>query len=456
MGGRLRPAIAPVHPRTLLEWVRAAGRNGKAGLVDGFARRGLARAGLHHLFTPAELALFGLDDTKKRWWIVVAIDCRTRVILGMRLTCEQRSSAAVGCLRMITSDKGGISDATGAVARWSQYGTPELLVAYNGSAFKATAFSDACADLRISLLYTIAGAPGMRGAIERMFQTCATNLLPRLSGRTFSDVVERADHPAEARACLGPEDLCFALVRWIVDIYHNTPHSELGGRTPLAQWEADHRAGNYPLRAAPDRRARRLAFGLTLKRRARREGVVILGVRYHSEALAQFVTRRGASTVDLRWDPEDIGVVEVSIDGQWQEVPAVHAGLDGLHVQLWIAGRRALGASDPRRKQWEEDTIAEAIEAIKAMNQHRSLQFQLIDKPRSERQIEALEGGLFDGFRVPATSPKLRSRGDGPDRSVVPVGPVEAGPADAVSEPRSAIQPPLERGDADEFWSFDE
>jgi putative transposase len=453
MGGRLRPAIAPVHPRTLLEWVRAAGRNGKAGLVDGFARRGLARAGLHHLFTPAELALFGLDDTKKRWWIVVAIDCRTRVILGMRLTCEQRSSAAVGCLRMITSDKGGISDATGAVARWSQYGTPELLVADNGSAFKATAFSDACADLRISLLYTIAGA---RGAIERMFQTCATNLLPRLSGRTFSDVVERADHPAEARACLGPEDLCFALVRWIVDIYHNTPHSGLGGRTPLAQWEADHRAGNYPLRAAPDRRARRLAFGLTLKRRARREGVVILGVRYHSEALAQFVTRRGASTVDLRWDPEDIGVVEVSIDGQWQEVPAVHAGLDGLHVQLWIAGRRALGASDPRRKQWEEDTIAEAIEAIKAMNQHRSLQFQLIDKPRSERQIEALEGGLFDGFRVPATSPKLRSRGDGPDRSVVPVGPVEAGPADAVSEPRSAIQPPLERGDADEFWSFDE
>jgi putative transposase len=424
----------------------------------------LARAEFLQLFTPAELALFGLDDKKSRWWIVAAIDCRTRVILGTKLTRDQKASAAVACLRMITSDKGAISDATGAAGRWSQYGTPELLVADNGSAFKANVFTDACNDLGITLERTIAGVPAMRGTIERVFRTCATSLLPRLSGRTFSDVVERADHEAEARACLGPEDLCFALVRWIVDIYHNTPHAGLGGRTPLAQWEADHRVANYPLQAAPDRRAKRLAFGLALTRRAGREGIVVLGVRYHSQALAAFVVRRGPASVELRWDPEDLGSVEVRIDGSWKELPAVHVGFDGLHAQLWIATRRALRTSEPRRKQWEEDTVAEAIEAIKAMNLQRSLQFRLIDKDHSDKQIEALENGMFDGFRVIATSPKLHASSDGHGRSIVPVAPEEADPTDRPKGVGRADTPhgvvpvaplPARRQD-DETWTLDE
>jgi putative transposase len=382
-------------------------------------------SGMLALLTEEERVAAGLDDSTARWCLVKAIDCRTKIILGMILTCNPRTSAAIACVRMITSNRGAFSDATGAACRWDQYGTPELLVADNGGAFKAARFADACNDVGITFERTIASRPSMRGTIERVFRTCATSLLPRLSGRTFSSVVERADHPSEARACLGPEDLCFALVRWIVDIYHNTPHAGLGGRTPLAQWEADHRDGNYPLRPAPDRRAKRLAFGLRASRVAAKDGIVVLGVRYQAEALASSVLHRGKRPVDLRWDPEDLGMIEVCIDGAWLEVPAITSGFDGLHVQIWLAARRALRTSSPRQVEWEEAVVADAIEAIKALNQHRSLQFGLIDKGYTPQRLEELEREMFASFKMIETRPKLLDDASGPGRSIAPAEPEE-------------------------------
>ncbi len=139
-------------------------------------------------------------------------------------------------------------------------------------------------------------------------------------------------------------------MRWIVDIHHNTPHEGLGGRTPLQQWEMDHAAGNYPLCAAPDTRAKRLAFGVPLRRVASKAGITVLGLRYHSEALARHVIDGSAGVVDIRWDPEDIGVIEVLIAGEWREVPAVHDGFVGTDARTWIAARRALRATTPKRK----------------------------------------------------------------------------------------------------------
>lgn len=209
--------------------------------------------GMSPLFSEEDLDTLGLNDGDGRWWVTMAIDCRTRIVLGMTLTKGPKASSAKACLRMIVSDKGGISDATGATATWNQYGAPELLVANNGSAFMAIDFTDACNDLGIPLERTIAGAPSMRGTVERLFRTCANGLLPRLNGRTFSSVIERGDHPSGERACHDVESLCFSLVRWIVDIHYNTPHQGLGGRTPLRQGEMDHAAGNFPLHAAPGR-----------------------------------------------------------------------------------------------------------------------------------------------------------------------------------------------------------
>ena len=559
-GGTLQATISPVHPRTLLEWVRANEAEGKAGLADRLALRGnrkgrlgleetallalvvrnswlslnrpsqarvienvriafrdenlrrdaggfpllkvpgrhavrsaikhidpfqadvarfgvqeaikrhrpvgrginvsrplerveidecridlkseMFKAGLKPLFTEEELETFGLNDEKGQWWLCVAIDCRTRVILGMRLVRNPNTSAAINVVRMIMSDKGEFSDATDAKRRWSQFGVPEMLVADNGPAFKSLAFTDACNDLGVTLKRTIAGAPAMRGTIERFFRTYSSGLLERLPGRTFSDRVTRAGHPSEARACLGPEDLCFALVRWVTDIYHNTPHEGLGGRTPLQQWEADHASGNFPVRAVPDAPARRRAFGTRAQRTATLEGITYMGVRYHSAELARSVLRKGPGLLDIRWDAEDIGAIEVCIDREWQPVPAVHGGFDGLHAQVWIAARRALKASGPRHGGWEEDVVFQAIKDIEAMCAHRSLQFGLIDKSWTDQQLEDLEATLFSGFRITQTVAKTRACGDGQGRTILPQEPG----ADRASDPE--LPPPPKNGQA--------
>lgn len=239
MGGKVATRITAVHPRTLLEWVRAAARDGKAGLADRIDRRGyrtsrlsleqriqlatsvnrrwldrnqptqvmvikdvrgdfeaanakriadgldpmpipgrqairrqirsinpfgadiarlgidearkrhrpigagleilrpyervemdeqkidlitmLAQVGLMPLFTTEERELLGLTNKKGRWWICMAIDCRTKVIAGLTLTNEPKSRAAARCLRMVVSDKGWLADAAGSGSRWDQY-----------------------------------------------------------------------------------------------------------------------------------------------------------------------------------------------------------------------------------------------------------------------------------------------------------------------------------------------
>lgn len=357
-------------------------------------------AGLQTVFGKEFLKTVGLDDETSRWWLVAAIDCRTRIILGMKLTRDPTTSAAQNCLRMVLSDKGQWADAVGAQTPWSQCGVPELLVTDNGSAFKAHLFSSSCAAIGTTLLRTIAGAVGMRGTIERFFQTGAINLLPRLKGRTFANVLERGTYPSEKRACLDVDDLCFALVRWIVDIYHNSPQEGLGGRTPLEQWEADMAAGNFPKHSAPDRRTQRLAFGVHTTGQVRESGITVLGVRYNSETLAAWCLAHGSRKLELRWDAENIGAIEVCLDGEWYEVPSVFDRLDGVNAQVWLKVRRDLRAKSPGRKQWDEDTVLNAIDDIEAMSAQKSLAFNIVDTTMTPTQLANFEKSLFDGFEV--------------------------------------------------------
>jgi hypothetical protein len=141
-------------------------------------------------------------------------------------------------------------------------------------------------------------------------------------------------------------------------------------------------------------------------------------------------------------------------------VPAVQPGFDRLNAQVWLAARRALRTSSPRQVEWEAAAIADAIEAIKALNQHRSLQFGLIDKGFTAERLEEFERSMFASFKITETRPKLRNDAGGPGRSFVPVPPAEAALPDvpgaihsanphAREEGRPANVPPASPGQAD-------
>lgn len=406
----------------------------------------MADAGLLQLFSTEELVNLGLDNTRSRWWVTAAIDCRTKCFVGAKLTRNPRTTAALECLRMTTLDKGRLADAVGAVSGWQMAGTAEMLVTDNGPAFKAARLSDTCADLGIVLERSIAGLPGMRGTVERVFRTAASTLLHRLNGRTFSSVLERGDHPAETRACLNVENLCFALVRWIVDIYHNTPHSGLGGRTPLEQWEADHEEGNYPLRSIPFERDDRLAFGVHLTRRVDKYGVTVLGVRYHSEVLSTWYNSVGRRDVDVRWLPNNLGAIEVKLDGEWHQLPAVHSGFEALHAQLWLEVRRSLKASDPVKLKWREDVVCKAINAIRNMNTERSLAFGLIAHDWGAKEVGAYEDGMFAGFRISTSEGQSKAVPGHYGQTLEPSEPENDG------TPAPTVSPSREKPSAKRSW----
>ncbi|ABN78307.1 DDE-type integrase/transposase/recombinase [Cereibacter sphaeroides] len=386
----------------------------------------LSREGLLKLFTPEEIEAFGLDKKKTRWWAVMAIDCRTRVILALKLTPNPRTSAAVECVRMIMSDKGNFSDKVGALTRWSQRGTPESVVTDGGSGLTSIAFSNACTDLRITDVTAIAGAASARARIERLFQTISKNLLCRLSGRTFSSIVKRGDYDADARACLGTEELCQVLVRWIVDIYHNSWHSGLGC-TPLQQWNADMEAGNFPLKALPSLERQRVAFGIPGRYRLTKQGVVILGIAYTSERLARHFAVEGAIMVETRWDHADLGAISVKIGDVWVEVPAVHDRFQSVSAQVWLAARKALRAEAEARKAWSEAVIFKAIDYIEETNARAKLHHRILDQAWTPERLRAFEEELFPtGFRITADTPATRAAAEGIGRSIVPAAPMDA------------------------------
>ncbi|WP_299415785.1 DDE-type integrase/transposase/recombinase [uncultured Sulfitobacter sp.] len=406
----------------------------------------MAKSGMLTLFSEEELEAMDLLDKQKRWWLVAAIDCRTRCIVGMTLTANPKTSSAIKCLRMVVSDKGQFADAVGALSPWAMFSKPENLAVDNGSAFKSILFSSTCADLGIAKTQTIAGQPSMRGHIERSFRTLDQSLLPRLSGRTFSNVLDRANHPAEKRACLTIDDLAFALVRWVVDIYHNTPHEGLCGRTPLEQWEKDLADGNYPLNAAPSARHKRLAFGLPLERMVQPDGIRVLNVQYHSGQLAKWYHKHGSQKVQVRWNDENIGAIEVMLDGQWFEVPSISDAFKNVDATTWNAARRALRTKDEKRKEWEEEVIYRAITDIKDLNAERQSAYKVMDHEWTEARFKAVEKEATVNFDVVPTRDKTTNPENGFGRSINPVMPEKP------SATRDAVEAAQKNAADDDDW----
>lgn len=383
----------------------------------------LVRSGFVEMFAPEERERLGLDDKKRRWWLVMAIDCRTRVILGMVLTANPTATAALKCLRMIVSDKGQFADKIGALNPWSMFGTPEAIFVDNGSALASALFTDACGDLGIQKVQTIAGMASMRGHIESVFNSFAVTLMPRLSGRTYGNVIERGNHPSEKRACHDVETLATILVRYAVDVYHTTAHSGLGGRTPLDQWEADHKDGNYPLLAAPSIRKKRIALGLPLERHVRKDGIVVMNVHYRSARLAEWYLANGDQVVDVRWFDENIGSIEVKLDGAWYEVPAATSAVKDVDATTWAAARRALFAKDPKRKEWEEHVVAKALADIDALNANRMAAYHIMDHGWSAEALQAVTDHASSNFQITLTTDKTTPSDDGYGQSIKPQEP---------------------------------
>jgi putative transposase len=370
---------------------------------------------LYEILTEEEKLALGLDGSKARWALTVAICCTTRCIVGMTLSRTPKGEAAARTLEMVVSNKGQWADAVGALSSWDMHGVPELVVTDGGPAFKAERFRYSCADLGIAFEIATNGVPEVRGTIERVFGTLARDLMPRLSGRTFSDVIAKGDRDPRDRAALTVDDLTFALIRWVVDIYHNTPHRGLEGEAPLACWR--RLSQRYGVQPPPDMEQTRLVFGERLERRLDHTGVTMLGVRYHSEKLATWMLRRDPQSVELRWHPMDIGAVAVRLGAEWHTVPAVDTSLDGVPARTWLTAVRHVRAGAPKSRRTDMSAVRGAIKAIEARTGQSMMAAGLNLEDWSEETVDREERKLFEGNTFFEAAPPARD-GSGPGRAI--------------------------------------
>lgn len=326
----------------------------------------LEEAGIKKLFTAKQWEDYKKKLEKKglaRPWLTAAICARTRCIVGITLTATPSHQAALQVLEMSMRDKGLWQDAVGAETPWNMFGWPEEVVTDQGAPYISNEFIITLAKLGITCTRGIASKPQQRARIERFFHTLNKRLMTRLIGRTFSDVVKRGDLDPAKRAALSVDDFLFAIVRWIVDGYHRTPHAGLNGETPRNCW--NRLAKEMGVTPPPDMRDIRMAFGNEETRPLSNQGIEILGVHYHNDRLSHHLMMNRDLEMDLRWHPRDVGAIEVFVDGGWHEVEAVNPDFHGKSADMAAEILKAHRASPAEREEDQRvsDAAMAAIEA---------------------------------------------------------------------------------------------
>ncbi|WP_417683977.1 Mu transposase C-terminal domain-containing protein [Roseibium sp.] len=310
-----------------------------------------------------------------RLQLSAAIDVRTKCILAMQLAPTATTDLAIATLKMAMSDKSDFAAAAGCETPWDMAGHIQMVRVDNGPAYVAGAFSTAAIDAGIAVDYAVAGAPYLRGSIERVFSTVHTGLISLFEGRTFTNVVDKGEYKAEERASLTIEELGKALVRWVVDVYHNTAHEGLGGQTPRNCWLSLRKKVGVPL--PPNQDAMRACVGLVAERRLRSEGIQLYCNKYQSTELQRVRRKYRTGLLKVRFDPDDLGHISVETPKGWLKVPCTTPEMHGTSLEAHVANRQRMLARYGEEAAQSEAIVKKALEDLRRIS----------DKSRENRNI---------------------------------------------------------------------
>lgn len=332
--------------------------------------------------------LIGLDGKPCRVTLSGAIDVHTRCFVALQIVPQGVESPLARTLEMIYMDKSPIADAVGAKFGWPMGGAPEAIVFDRGDKYITDDAYDILADLGITNLGCPAGKPWLKPYIERVFRTVHTDLLLRFSGRAFSNVVERGENDAAARATLTLEAFLCWLVRWVVDAYHTKKHPALG-MSPAMAWEKACK--ECPPRSLTSDEMREV-FGVRAHRKLTRSGVRVCNINYQSDALMHLFLSEKIDDVEiLRWDG-DIGTISVRAgNGPWLTVPACDdrwIGKSELEMLSDLTEQAAADDADQQSIDTERRARREWINAANKESYQLKRLSGLISLPKTADELE--------------------------------------------------------------------
>lgn len=351
---------------------------------------------------------------RSRLLLSVAIDAFTRCVLAARIIDEASSSASVKTIAMAVNDKACYAQAADCQTPWDCSGVMETIATDNASNYTSYETRASVIDLGAEILFPPAGTPQNRARIERFFRTLHERLVAYFHGRSFENVLAKGDYNSEANAVIDREELGRMIVRWIVDVYHNTPHAGLGGETPRNCWIRSTRL--HPVLPPPDPDVNRHIFGVTVERRITNEGVRVLGLNYQSEELQRLRRVVRQKSVLVRIDEEDLGYVSVRTKDGWLTVGCKRSGFDGVSLDRWIATESVMRREHADMAKLSEDIVLQAIADIKGFSASATARAGIASPIITSATVDQLERGVFRTFafdRGPENGPAVLDAADG-------------------------------------------
>lgn len=172
--------------------------------------------------------------------VYFVIDCYSRSILGYKLQIGtgETASSVIDSYRHAILQKDPSIKCPEIKNTWPMCGLIELVVTDGGPGYTADTSVQFLLDLNTIWQVAQTGCGWKKPYIERFFGTLRKQLLQNIPGycKRVKDARE-LDLSLEKQASITIAQLENVLTQWIVDEYHQSPHSGLGGKTPQQVWE---------------------------------------------------------------------------------------------------------------------------------------------------------------------------------------------------------------------------
>jgi putative transposase len=188
-----------------------------------------------------------------------------------------------------------------------------------------------------------------------------------MPGTVFNDVDTRGAYPSERTAAIDVEQLTRIIVKWIVDVYHCTPHRGLKRATPLQVWQEAESQAEFELPAYPHQLD--LIVGQIATRRVFHYGVEYDGIRYNSHTLGLLAQRsKKKQTVQIRVYEHDVSYIDVFMPAskEFVRVPAIDTEYcQGLNRHTHLLVKKL--ARSKFGDEWTQEQLREAKAEIQRM-----------------------------------------------------------------------------------------
>ncbi|MDK1388196.1 Mu transposase C-terminal domain-containing protein [Sinorhizobium sp. 8-89] len=344
----------------------------------------------------------------KRIWFVAAIDVATRYILAFRASLNPNAVSAVAAIRMIMTDKRHISEFVGAETPWFAFVQPRDVFSDNGKEFANGRVEAVMRSAGITFNRPQAGNPKARPFIESLFHSIGPLIASYFEGRTFGSIAEKGDYNPEHHISLQADEVVRLFTFAICDIYHNKPHSGLGGATPHNAWirAVQEHGIEFP---SQDPEQMLHIFGERYERRIGEYGIPFMGVPYGNEELHRQRTKYGQMAFEIKVDPENLEHIAVRGDKGWFVVRNM-VGLDrSVSLAEWIAARRDIRRQNATEAEAGLEAMYRAINRLRKSGEAAALRANLTARHLDASHYAILENDLFGSWEAvrSASTPEL-------------------------------------------------